>query len=142
MPAYWWSCAKCGGDCDFAKACDTPDIHGFIWNKLLLSDWDQALLGQRCAKCRSNSLRITYEFPREDKEVVMVNHIVGLNQGTWLPMMWETVLTSEPKKRLYDFKYVGRRNTWGLNKPAVFTEGGLRDIFRVYREKTGRAFQP
>jgi hypothetical protein len=142
MPSYWWSCIKCGRNRTFADVCESAGIHGFIWNHLLPSDWNQKLLRKCCDKCGRNSLRITYEFPRTEKEVVFVNHIVGLDLNTWLPMMWETVFSDKPGNRLYDFKYLGRKNTWGLNKPAVFTENGLRKLFQLYRVKTGRRFRP
>jgi hypothetical protein len=142
MPAYWWSCIKCGKKETFQNACDCNGIHGFIWHQLLPSDWDQRLLRKRCAKCRANSLRITYEFPRAKKELVFVNHIVGLGLDGWIPMMWETVFSGTRSNRLYDFKYVGRKNIWGLNKPAVFTEDTLREIFELYRKKSGRSFRP
>lgn len=142
MPAYWWSCMNCGRRATFADICAVAGIHGFIWNQLLASDWDQRLLRKSCDNCGRNFLRITYEFPRANKEVVFVNHIVGLNLEGWIPMMWETVFATEPRNRLYDFKYLGRKNTWGLNKPAVFTESGLRELFRLYRKKTGRSFRP
>lgn len=142
MPGYWWSCTKCGEEKTFVDVCETASIHGFIWKHLLPSDWSQSLLRKRCPKCRANALRITYHFPRKNREIVFVNHIVGLNLQSWLPMMWDAAFAREPRKRLYDFKYLARSNTWGLNKPAVFSESGLTELFALYRLKTGRNFHP
>jgi len=141
MPAYWWSCIKCGKEESFPGTCECNSIHGFIWKQLLPSQWDQQLLKKRCPRCGLKSLRITYEFPRQNKEVVYVNHIVGLDRGDWIPMMWETVFSSKTSNRLYDFKYLGQKNIWGLNKPAVFTEDTLRQVVKLYREKSGRGFK-
>jgi hypothetical protein len=66
--------------------------------------------------------------------------MVGLDRGDWIQMMWQTCLASEPGKCLYDFKYLGRKSAFGLNKPAVFTEGDLGNVFEVFRRKTGKPF--
>jgi hypothetical protein len=64
-----------------------------------------------------------------------VQHIVGLDYENWLPMLWETRPQSDPETRLSDIKYVSRNNTWGLNKPAVLTQSGPRELFAVYSKK-------
>lgn len=66
-----------------------------------------------------------------------MDHIVGLQFGDHVPMMWETHAKSSPSDPIFDFKYISGRNPWGLNKTAVFSRQRLRELFRRYREKTG-----
>ncbi len=70
MKGWWWECESCGAKSDFAKACGSKGIAHFIWDVLMPSGWDQAHLLQECRSCDKRSLRITYEFPRKNKEVL------------------------------------------------------------------------
>ena len=59
-------------------------------------------------------MHITYHFPRRNRETVMVLYIVGIgpDEDNYMPMMWESVFVSDPKSRLFDFKYVIKRGNW------------------------------
>ena len=72
MPSYWWSCEKCKKEFAFKDVTDNSTIYHFIWKTLLPSNWDQEKLLLACPNCKNKSLRITYEFPRKDKEIVRV----------------------------------------------------------------------
>jgi len=111
----------------------------FIWDKMLATGWDQSLLTPTCSKCHTGILRITYEFPRSDKVVLQVMHIVGLKEedDDYVAMMWETQPQHSPAERWFDFKYQRGRNPRGLNKPVVFSRENLHDLFEIYRKKTG-----
>lgn len=139
MPGYWWECVKCGNKVEFPEACRSRGIAHYIWDVLLPSSWDQTKLLAHCEKCQSDSLRITYEFPRKEKEILHVAHIVGIGPffEEYIPMMWETFNHNDFQDRLFDFKYINRRSIYGLNKPAVFSTEGLRELFDLYRKKTG-----
>jgi hypothetical protein len=108
----------------------------FVWDRLLAADWDQLLLTLPCGGCSGGTLRITYEFPREDKLVLRVLHIVGLQYDDYVPMMWETYPTNSPSDRCIDFKYQRGRNPWGLNKAGLLSRQDLHELFARYREKT------
>lgn len=137
MPGYWWECESCAENFDFPKVTGANSMAGFVWDKLLASDWDQSLLAVMCEKCGSGTLRITYEFPREDKLTLRVIHIVGLQYDDYIPMMWETHPKDSPAERCFDFKYQRGRNPWGLNKAAVLSRQDLHTLFERYRQKTG-----
>jgi hypothetical protein len=146
MPSYWWQCVRCEAPPrTFAEECNCRGIVQFLWDILLVSKWDQSLLVRRCASCGSQSLRITYDFPRTrtEKEIIRVLHILGLPPWepgkTILRMMWETSPCLDMSTRWFDFKYVSRRSIWGLNKAAVFGRDDLQELVRLYREKTGDA---
>lgn len=88
-------------------------------------------------KCGAE-MRISYDFPRQQKEVLQVIRMVGIEWSPeYLMMMWETAPTSDPDERWFDFKYLRERNSWGLNKAAVFPQASLKKIFALYREKAG-----
>jgi hypothetical protein len=108
---------------------------------MLPAEWDQSLLTSPCSKCHSGILRITYEFPRGDSVVLRVIHVVGLrdeDEDDYIAMMWETQPKDYPGERWFDFKYQIRRSAYGLNRPAVFSREGLRDLFGLYRQKNRR----
>jgi hypothetical protein len=143
MPGYWWSCTTCDREFTFEKVTDSKSICQFIWDRLLPADWNQKFLTVKCPECETRTVKLAYDFPRRKRKVMRVNHIVGLNYGggDYLQMMWEAVDVLEPKKALYDFKYLIRgRGPWGLNKPAVFTKGDLAEILELYRKKVRRSF--
>jgi hypothetical protein len=144
MPGYFWQCESCKSELDFLEASGSKGIAHFVWDVLIPSSWDQGKLLMECKKCHKKSLRITYEFPRKKKVILRVIHIVGLGpyDNEYVPMMWETYMVGNEGERLFDFKYLNRRNVWGLNKAAVFTKEGLREIFDLYRQKTGVADFP
>ena len=144
MPSYWWKCEneKCQNEViDFKNACGHKNLAEFIFDKLLVDEWDQNLLKLICGKCGQSSLRITYEFPRKEKERIQVVHIVGLGpfgEGKYLPMLWETYPESDRNIRWFDFKYLNGPNIFGLNRPAVFTREQLKDVFQEYKSKTNK----
>lgn len=143
MSAYWWECEKCGKKYDFNTACKSPGIAHYIRDALVLSKWDQALLLIECPNCHQKSLRIFYEFPRKEKELLKVIHIVGLGEqkNSYIPMMWET--SPFPFNDIwFDFKYINNRNIWGLNKPAIFCQNDLRELFELYCKRTGKKSFP
>lgn len=87
-------------------------------------------------------MRITYLFPRKEKETLRVVHIIGLGKpgDDYIPMMWETYPLGEKEIHWFDFKYINKRNILGLNRPAVFTHDDLKKLFDLYRTKTGNNF--
>ena len=135
MPSYWWHCDQCDKTRTFEEECGIGIVR-FLWDELLLAQWDQKLLVHDCAACQSpQSLRITYDFPRKDKETLHVMHIVGMTpdrEQTYLPMLWQASMNGE---LFFDFKYMNGRSNWGLNKPAVLTDAVLTGLIRLYREK-------
>ena len=135
MQSYWWQCTQCGTSRTFAEECATRGVVHFLWDVLLPAEWDQSLLVRTCAVCQSHSLRITYEFPRAEKETMRTLHIVGIPQDTYLPMLWETSPDPDLRERWFDFKYVQGRSVWGLNKPAVLTNVALTRLIDLYRVK-------
>ena len=137
MPGYWWECESCKQNLDFKAATGFGGIASFIWDKLLVTDWDQKLLAQPCKNCGHGLLRIAYEFPRKDKTTLRVVHIIGLKSNEYVPMMWETYATDDPDKRWFDFKYQNGRNPIGLKAPAVLTRQNLHELFKCYCQKTG-----
>jgi hypothetical protein len=142
MPGYWWQCEACQETATFAAACNVRSICQFIRDVLLAADFDQELLLRECPSCRRRALRITFEFPRADREVVRVLHVVGRppQQGApYLPMIWETFPVSDPEARWFHFNYMNERNPWGLNKAAVFESHDLQAIFDVFSQKTGHS---
>ncbi len=140
MPGYWWECEGCSQQVGFKEVTGTSSIYGFLWGKLVPSEWDQKLLVRTCAKCQG-SMRITYDFPREEKETVRVHHVVGLVLvgGNYLPMMWEGAFKSEPDTHFYDLKYLGRGKGGlrGLNRPAVLSQEDLKNLFALYCRTVG-----
>lgn len=135
---YWWQCESCGAISDFPEACGFKGIPDYIWDVLIPSFWEQSKLLLECRKCNKRSMRITYEFPRREKVILQVIHIVGLGpiEGSYIPMMWETK-PSEDNVNWFDFKYIDhRRNPWVLNKPAVFSRENLKQLFNLYNDKT------
>lgn len=128
MPAYWWECKACGEKTKLSMA-------RFVWDELRPSSWDQHILVKQCLHCGAEkAMRITYEFPRDRKELLTLVQAVGLSSpdDDYMPMMWETIPHSEPNVRLFDFKYVVGRKGYGLNRPAVFTRERLAELFALY----------
>lgn len=139
MLGYWWECEGCGKQSNFAQVTDSRTLVAYIRDRLVPSKWDQTVLYLKCPQCHVGNMRITYEFPRCDKEVVRVVHIVGLIiNGEYLPMMWESYPVASPDQRWFHFNYVNGRNRWGLNRAAVFSGEDLQKLFALYREKTGQ----
>lgn len=140
MPSYWWQCEQCGCTETFKNLVQCSSLPAFLWDNLVPSGWDQSLLVRPCSRSGcSFHFRITYDFPRSNKETPMVVRIVGLNKppDTYLAMLWETYFLSDPSTRLFDFKYVNGRSPFGLNKPAVFTQQDLTTLFALYGRKAG-----
>lgn len=138
MPSYWWECSECGTSVEFPQASESKGITHYIWDVLIPSEWDQSKLIKRCDKCSKDTLRITYIFPRKERTHVQVKHIIGLGPfDGYVPMMWETIPDGNQAETWIDFKYINGRNIWGLNKPAVFSKGDMRELFRQYRKCTG-----
>ncbi|MDF0643288.1 MAG: hypothetical protein P0111_04615 [Nitrospira sp.] len=137
MAGYWWECEGCAERFEFPEVTGAASMGSFVSDKLMPSDWDQSLLAPICGKCRRATLRVTYEFPREDKLILRVIHIVWLQYDDYVPIMWETHLKDSPTERCFDFKYQRGRNPWGLNKAAVLSRQDLHTLFERYRQKTG-----
>jgi hypothetical protein len=143
MEGYWWACDK--KECRSLQAQlpfrDTVGVGivGFLWDELS-GTWDQNLLAKNCGACGGRSLRITYDFPRAEPERVRVTHIVGLRRekDPFMQMIWEGVPDNYPDQGWFDFKYMYGRNNLGLKRPAIFTREQLRELFTLYREKTGK----
>lgn len=139
MPSYWWQCQACNEARSFVEVTASKGITHFIWDELLPSDWDQKHLTRICPKCNDNSLRITYEFPRQDKVTLFVHNIVGITDDNYfMPMLWCTSPSEDKGARWYDFKYVNGRNIFGLNKAVVFTQGSLTKILELFNNKCHR----
>lgn len=136
---YWWECTQCGDRREFPDAVGTTSLGIFIRTRLQPAGWPQAELARPCRRCERKWLRVTYQFPREDHETVHVFHIVGLSiTNTYLAMMWETMLRSDPRKRIFHFNYMEGNGSWGLNKAAVLSRRELRRLFALYSRVTGR----
>jgi hypothetical protein len=142
MPGYWWECEHCDRTVTFAEVTGCS-IAAFIWDKLLASAWDQAVLARDCPHCQQHSLRIAYDFPRRDKLIFRLVHAVGVREGeSYLPMMWECYLVGEPERPKFDFKYLNGRNPKGLSKPAILSREQLSQLLSLYRARTGDAAFP
>ncbi len=139
MPSYWWKCEICKSTFEFSQVTNSSGIHHFIWDVLVEEDWDQSALLKKCPDCMSLDLRVTYEFPRKDRVELRIKHMIGLTpqDGIYIPMMWETIPDQDDINTWFDFKYVNGRTIYGLNKPAVFTQNNLKEIFRKFLDKTG-----
>ncbi len=98
------------------------------------------MLLRNCLRCGCRSIRITYDFPRAERERVRLAHIVGLRRpdDPFVQMMWEGGPDNYPQERWFDFKYMNGRSNWGLNKPAIIRQDQLRELFDLYRQKTGK----
>jgi hypothetical protein len=136
--SYRWKCSDCPTRRTFAEVTGTRSIHGFLWDILLRSDWDQKLLAKNCPECGKLAMRITYKFPRKAESIATVHHIVGIDKGSWMPMMWETTLDDEIESPLFDFKYIVKGRLFGLNRPAVFSQDDLREVFTLYCTRAGK----
>src|SRR5437763_560652 len=118
MDGYWWECS-CG-----KRTKNLPGKGGqvptYIRKSIIESGFDQQFLVQPCPKCKAE-MRITYHFPRNERETVQVLHIVGLDggDGGYVPMLWETRPESKPSERSFQFNYMIKQSPWGLNKAAV-----------------------
>jgi hypothetical protein len=140
MPAYWWQCTSCSSIATFAEMTVSTGLPSFLWDELRPSNWDQGLLRRHCSRCSTPTMQVAHHFPREKRETVTVNHIVGLvpSDKGYMPMMWEGAFLSDPESPLFDFKYVIERQNWGLNKPAVFSREDLRHLFDLYCNRISR----
>ena len=140
MPkGYWWQCEQCGAVRSFPDATNSNSVAAFIWDELVPADWDQSLLVQSCRQCKGDTLRITYHFPRHDRVLLQVHHIIGHppDEGKYVPMMWASEPSYDRDNLRIDFKYIVGRNPLGLSRPAVFTHESFRSLLTKYRELTG-----
>jgi len=135
---YWLQC-DCGYDCaEYSQVTGCTSAAAYIWDRVRVN-WDQALLLMRCPECKQLALRITYAFPRKDREVVQIIHIVGLClDGNYTPMMWESRPLSRPRLQWFHFNYLGGRNPFTLNRAAVLSTDQLRQLFALYKNRTGK----
>jgi hypothetical protein len=148
MPGYWWQCDKDASHVatPFRSVTGIPLVQ-FLFD-LAERGWEQKRLAAPCGACQIGTMRITYEFPREDDRVrLAVNHIVGVlvpldNGGSYLPMLWQAtpIGGGEP---WFDFKYVQRSKEgyyrgYGLARPGVFTRSTLAELFDAYCRVIGR----
>ena len=110
----------------------------FLRKIMIPNNWDQSKLIEQCQACNETALRITYEYPRQDDpDLIQVLHMVGLVQGEYLPMMWETYYAPNDQSTFFDFKYMWKNNAWGLNKAAAISRDDLRKLFSLYEQQTG-----
>ena len=144
MPGYWWACDNRAcqnrqSQLSFRNTLRGVGIVAFLWDQLS-HNWDQSLLTRNCPACGGESLRITYDFRRREPERIRVVHIVALRRegDPFLQMMWEGIPHSGQGQHWFDFKYMNGRNARGLNRPCIFEQQQLREIFALYCEKTGR----
>jgi len=138
---YWWQCNECSSQYDFTEVTNSKSTAAFIWDELLPAGWDQSLLTQSCPECSQQTLRITYAFPRANREVIQAIHVVGLTPyegDTYVPMIWETSAAGKEKNWI-DFKYINKRNNWGLNKTPVFTRDSFREVIQQFNDKADSA---
>jgi len=137
MEGYWWQCEACGYQSKFEEAVGSKNIARYIWDELIPSAWDPKKLSVPCPKCNKGKMRITYEFPRKNNpEIFQVIHIIGLvKENEYVPMMWEIKPLGEDTS-CFDFKYIIGPNPFGLNKPAIFTQEELRELFNLYKKIT------
>jgi hypothetical protein len=136
---YWWECTSCNECNTFKKETGKGSVASFVWDILAPSGWDQSLLTRQCKACNLKSMKITYDFPKKERTIIFVNHIIGrkLEDVNYLPMLWET----QPKgseKIWYDFKYQIKRNNFGLNKPAVMQSVDLSYLLKEFNVQTGK----
>lgn len=144
MPkGYWWQCQDDPSHLQpFQKAAGLPLVR-FLF-ALADSNWQQERLRATCLECGRKTLRIAYEFPRkQDRKLLLVEHIVGLQHPGYLPMVWEGLATDE-SEHWFDFKYVGRGRdgryrSIGLARPAVFTRADLTKLFETYERVAGHS---
>lgn len=137
MPSYWWQCGRCGNIRTFDEAVGTGVVT-WLWDALARGGWDQGALARGCPQCgNAGSSQITHHFPRKERETVSVVSIVGLPEGTYLPMAWITRPQSAPSARWCHFNYMEGRSNWGLNKPAVLTGEAMRRLLALLHEKAG-----
>ena len=121
MNGYWLNCDECKKDFRFSDFTKYNGISSYLWNEFLGTDFDQSLLTLVCPECKG-SLRITYEFPRMEKDTVKVRHIVFITgDEKFYQMLWETFPVDTPVYSMYDFKYMNGNNTTGLNRPVVMS---------------------
>jgi hypothetical protein len=134
---YWWECESCEAKASFLDTVGAQ-IATFIWDTLS-KEWDQELLLRECPQCKERRLRIAFDFGRGDGKVFRVNHIVGTySTESYVPMMKEFYEVGNPNLCKYDFTYLNGRNPTGLKSPAIVSAQELRDLFRLYCEKTNR----
>ena len=144
MPGgYWWECENCSEPFNFQTACGSKGIAHFIQDQLK-KEWNQEVLMQNCPKCLTNTLRITYEFPKKVKQLFRVYYIVGIDydNGKYIQMMFETRESPKYDIPIFDFKYIAGRSSFGLNKAATLTQDELKTLFKLYCEKTGKISFP
>lgn len=141
---YWLQCQRkiCKYEgAEYWRVTGCNSAAAYIWDKVS-KKWDQSLLRIRCPKCMRRSLRITYAFPRKDREVVQAIHIVGLSLDGYKPMMWESRVVDTPRRRSwFHFNYLIGRSPWGLSRPAVLSSPQLKKLFALYRRKTRKQHQ-
>jgi len=88
-------------------------------------------------------MKITYDLPRQKDPITLnVKRIIGIppSEDGYLPMMWETTHINHPNDSWFDFKYMNCRNSWGLNKAAVFTKDEFHRLITIYETHTGQKF--
>ena len=132
---YWWECESCKEKTSFRDTVGV-EIAAFIWDTLS-NDWDQTLLLRECSRCKGRRLRITFNFPRQNRSVFRVKHIIGtFITNSYLAMMWEFYEIGNPNLSKYDFTYLTGRNPYGLKSPAIISSEELKELFNLYRNKT------
>jgi hypothetical protein len=141
MPkGYWWQCDRDSQHMAEFRLLAPEGIVAFLQN-LARSNWDQMRLIKQCNSCSIGVMVITYEFPRKNRVLLQVKCIVGITDDApdYLPMMWETVAKGETEP-WFDFKYLSGSNSYGLNRPVVFSRSSLERLFAAYSRLTGKKF--
>jgi hypothetical protein len=134
MKGYCWQCQnpKCAAHSDrptFADGVQRASITTFIWDDLFPADWDQSKLVQRCKRCKGDSVRIAYEYERKkDPEKLTLIHAVGICEGDWRRMMWESIAEGKEDERWFSSNYMYGRNPTGLSRATALSQKALRDI--------------
>jgi hypothetical protein len=145
MKGYWWQCEneRCNNyrqRLEFQDVFKTEDVPvnnmcQFIRKRLFPSDWDQDLLARPCAQCHENSVRIAYEYEREqDPERLTLIHLVGIGDAKWLGMMWESIAQGSESEPWFSFSYL-YGSSFGLNKAAALSRNDLKNLFALYAKK-------
>lgn len=135
---YWWECESCHAQASFPDTVGA-EIAAFIWDTLS-KNWDQDLLLRQCTRCNERRLRIAFNFGSAHPYVFRVNHIVGIfADKEYVPLLKEFYEVSKPDQPKYDLTYLRGRNPAGLKKPAIVSGEEMKELFKLFCEKTKRA---
>lgn len=135
MAGYWLNCDKCNKDYNFNEITKYSSLTSFLWNKFFHSEYNQSLLVFECPECKG-LIRITYAFPKNEKSIVKVKHIVYRTDDKYFyQMLWETYSIREPNNSVYDFKYMVGKKAYGLTRPTIMAEKDLKELIETFNNK-------